>query len=159
MSADANKIDSTTLDGQKATFARVDPTTKLPTFELAAGHFDEALALYRALLQSDPKNHDADASTLTALGLESWQNGDGTGALEAYRMIAALYPDSMDAHDTLAWTYASTNDSANAAREYEECIATFARDTKAPASDKEWMRKHALWELRRLRREPSSSNH
>lgn len=94
--------------------------TRLPAKCARSGRTAYSGALYRALQQSDPKSHDVEEGTLTGLGITSWRDGRLPDAITAFRMSVVLYPDSMNAHDTLGSLYAAANEKAKAVAEYEE---------------------------------------
>ncbi len=119
-------VDGKTIDGD----ARVAEHAA-PLIELEAGHADAALAAYRAL-PADALPED------NLIGEAYWlmANGNAPGAVAVFQLTVAVFPDSMNAHESLAEGYEAIHDTTRAIASYRDALAAEPRDTKRPAKSK-----------------------
>ena len=80
---------------------RMAPGERTPLETLLDGDTAEATGLYRALLDSDPSAPAVAENRLNGLGYQYLAQDRPDDAVAVFRLYAALYPDSANAHDSL----------------------------------------------------------
>lgn len=136
--------------GPPRTLVPLPATTSHPLLELDAGRFDAAVALWRKQARRDPKAARDD---------ERFANGYGYFLLgerpergrELMRLISTVFPDSANAHDSLADAHLANNDTALAIGEYQRALATLAADPRISAADRPRQRARISAQLARVR--------
>jgi tetratricopeptide (TPR) repeat protein len=116
-----------------------------PLVELEAGHPDAALAAYRAL--------PADAlpePQLNGFAYELLGENRARDAVAVFELVVAAFPDSMNAHESLAEGYEANHESDKAIAAYKEALATEAVDAQAPADFKQRLHAACVAALKRL---------
>lgn len=121
-----------------------------PLLELEAGRFDEAVKLWRERARSDPKAAGEEEGFANALGYRLMER-DLPRAIEVLRLIATVFPDSSNAHDSLGEAYMKAGDTARAIAEYEQALRLFDADPRVPPPLRVEWRKHAEEQLAKLR--------
>ncbi|MDH3965955.1 MAG: tetratricopeptide repeat protein [Rhodospirillales bacterium] len=91
------------------------------------GHFDEAEALYREVLEAEPEQPDA----LHYLGVLSHQTGDGEAAVTLIERAIARLPDHADMHNNLGNVLSELGRLDEAAAAYRKVIALRPDDPDA----------------------------
>ena len=132
------------------TVARMAEAERHPLFELEAGRFEDAATAWRARIQAAPDAAADEASEANRLGYRLLAR-DPVKAVEVMRLIAAVFPESANAHDSLGEAYLRLGDTANAIASYERALALFDTDTQIPEAEKSPWRDHAEEQLARLR--------
>jgi tetratricopeptide (TPR) repeat protein len=97
---------------------------------IAQGHRDQAVALLRNLVQSDPRN--ADAHLL--LGSVLMEAGDREASLAQLGEAVRLLPKSAEAHNALGEAYNTFSDPASARPEFERAVELDPRHAQAQAN-------------------------
>ncbi len=102
---------------------RKDPGDPLATYnlasaELAEGHSDKAIALYRELVTHSP----GDARARTALGSALVNAGEYAGAAQEFRTVLAKNPDYADAEYDLASLLLRTGDLTQAEKRFAHLV-------------------------------------
>jgi predicted TPR repeat methyltransferase len=91
------------------------------------GHFDEAEALYRKVLEAEPEQPDA----LHYLGVLSHQTGDGEAAVALIERAIARLPEHADMHNNLGNVLSELGRLDEAATAYRKVIALRPKDPDA----------------------------
>lgn len=131
--------------------ARVPAGARLPLLELEAGRFDGAVAAWKALARTQPKDPAADEAAINGYGYELLQRRRTAAAIEIFRLVVAVHPGSANAHDSLGEAYAAAGDKPRAIAAYEAALAKLAADPRIPAANKPRYRKRAEAQLAKLR--------
>ena len=136
---------------RKAT--RLARGARLPLLELAAGRFDDAVALWKQqLLQADPRSAFASEVMHNLTGYELLVEGHGAEAIVIFRAVVAVFPDSSNAYDSLGEAYLAAGKKPEAIAAYEAAIAKLEADPRIPKPEKLPRRQHAEKQLAKLRR-------
>jgi CubicO group peptidase (beta-lactamase class C family) len=125
------------------------PVRRHHLFEIEAGNFEAAVAALRENLKSSPHEE----SILNNLGYRLMQS-NLPKAIEVLRLVAAVMPDSSNAHDSLGEAYLLAKDTAHAIAAYEQALATLEADARIAADAKRARRAHAEAQLAKLRAAP-----
>jgi CubicO group peptidase (beta-lactamase class C family) len=133
-----------------STVTRAPEAERHPLFELEAGHFDEAAVAWRTRIQAAPDAAADEASEANRLGYRLLAR-DPAKAVEVMRLIATVFPESANAHDSLGEAYLRLGDTANAIASYERALALFDTDTQIPEAEKSQWRDHVAAQLAKLR--------
>jgi CubicO group peptidase (beta-lactamase class C family) len=133
------------------TAKRLDPATTLPLFALAAGRFDDAVAMWKAAVAADPKAPGFSEDGHNLFGYTLLQEGKVAEALLVFRAIALVFPDSSNAHDSLADGYKAAGDTAHAIEGYEAALRLLDADPRIPAEAKAARRTYEEAQLKALR--------
>ncbi|HEY1547805.1 MAG TPA: serine hydrolase [Kofleriaceae bacterium] len=99
-----------------------------PLVELETTGVDAAVAAAHALPPDALSVDELNGLAYATLGESS------KGAVAIFELVAAIAPDSMNAHESLAEGYEAVGDKAKALAQYKEALATEPVDAKAPAS-------------------------
>jgi tetratricopeptide (TPR) repeat protein len=97
------------------------PSLEAYSVELHAKGFAQAIPLYQARKQA------GDPVPVTEQELNRWgyrllQGGQAQDGLEIFKLMAYLFPDSWNAHDSLGEAYAVNKDTANAIAHYQRSL-------------------------------------
>ena len=96
--------------------------------DLAAGHVDHAITSYRDAIAREPHNLAFSEKHFSDLGMAAlFGRSDTATAITLYKLIVALYPDSMGAHFNLANAYDRAGDTHGT---IEACYATLAAEAR-----------------------------
>ena len=76
---------------------------------------------------------------------------DPAKAVELMRLIAAVFPESSNAHDSLGEAYAKIGERALAIAEYEQSLKLIDADPQIPAAEKMARRSSAQAQIAMLR--------
>ena len=112
-------------------------------FELAAGHFDEAVALLKQHKDDEPLVNDVGYF----LAMRDLEHG-----IAMLKMAIAAFPDSSNLYDTLGAIYTDAGDKPHAIAAYEQAIATCDSDPRYTPQLKAERRKQAEVQLAKLRK-------
>ncbi len=107
--------------GGTHTAARLAGGVRLPLLELEAGRFDGAVAAWKERERADPKEPAIDEDNVNVLGYELIGRGKLDDAIAVLRLVAAVHPDSANAHDSLGEAYATAGDKARASPSTRRC--------------------------------------
>lgn len=129
---------------------RRDASARHPLLELEAGRFDAAVAAWRDRLAADPKSAGEDEARANGLAFQVMPR-DPAQAIQILRLVATVFPDSSNAHDSLGEAYARAGDKPRAIAAYERALATLDADPRIPADGKRTQRSHAEADLGKLR--------
>jgi CubicO group peptidase (beta-lactamase class C family) len=116
-----------------------------PLFLLEASKPDEAVAALKAM--KDGKTEEARINQLGYALL----GRDATKAIEVFKLNASAFPDSANAHDSLAEAYAKTGNKGAAITSFQRALATLPGDPRIPAADKAAFKTRIDAELAKLR--------
>lgn len=116
-------------EGPARSLARLPDGARHPLLALAAGDVAGAEALWREQLRVDPTRARADESPILEYGFRLLDR-EPKGALAVMRLVAAVFPDSSEAHFALAEGYMRTGDDAAALAGYERALATLDADPR-----------------------------
>ncbi len=83
-----------------------------------AGRLAEAEAAYRAILQEDPRNVDAQH----LLGVTLYQSGRPAEAIDVVRRVLAMKPKAAPIHNTMGLAYQATGDVATAEWSFRQAL-------------------------------------
>ncbi len=126
-------------DGKTQTHRRLAADEVLPREHLAAGHYEAALAAYRAVVEQDGGGPIIAPGTAMATGLhsedrvasESYLNNQGLAlinngrfdhGIDVLRIATDLYPESANTWDSLGYAYRKKGDRDNAIRYYRMAL-------------------------------------
>ncbi|MFN0252561.1 MAG: serine hydrolase [Kofleriaceae bacterium] len=130
--------------------ARIGSAEIHPLIELAAGRFDGAVAVWKMSAAKDTARARDEEAQANQYGYHLLGESPADAVL-VLRLIAAVFPESSNAHDSLGEAYMRTGDTANAIAEYEKAIATLDADPRIPAPAKATARANAEKHLASLR--------
>ena len=130
---------------------RLQAGERLPMLELEAGRFDAAVAAWKAIAKKQPKDPAVDEDRMNIRGYELLARGRKAQAIEVFRLVVAVHPESANAHDSLGEAYAAAGDKKRAIAAYEQALARIAADPKVPAANKPRLKQHAQEALAKLR--------
>lgn len=139
--------------GTTRTATRLPAGARLPILDLAAGRFDDAVAVWKQLAKSDPKNPAVDEAAFNGLGYSKMAEDIATAIL-ILRMVEAANPDSSNASDSLGEAYMVAGDKARAIAAYEAALAKLDADPRIPADRKPAIRTYQRGQLAKLRGAP-----
>jgi len=122
-----------------------------PLFELEAGRFDDAVAVWRERARADAPRAHEDEEQAAGLGYRL-RDRDLAKAIDVFRLVAAVFPDSSSAHDSLAEAYARRGDTARAIAEYELALGAVDGDPRIAADSRPGERARLAAALAKLRR-------
>jgi tol-pal system protein YbgF len=100
---------------------------------LGAGHYDDAVARFRAFLREHPK-HDYADNALYWLGECFYAQRDWKNALEQFRVVVERYPDGNKVPDAVlkaGYAYLALGDQSSARRAFEEVTRSYPRSEAA----------------------------
>jgi CubicO group peptidase (beta-lactamase class C family) len=129
---------------------RLAEPTRHHLFELEAGRFDAAVAAWRDRVKADPKAAEDDERFANSLGHRVMERDTGS-ALEVLRLVATVFPDSSNAHDSLGEAYMVAGDKPHAIAEYEQMVRTLDADHRVPVTARAARRTYAEQQLAKLR--------
>lgn len=129
---------------------RAAASTPLPLFELAAGHFDSAVEMWRAVLREDPASPVGSEDTHDQYAFELMLGGDLAAALVVFRAIAAVFPDSTRAFDHLGGAHAAAGEAGAAISAYQAALTRLEADPQLPPEQRADVRAHIEGELAKL---------
>jgi dienelactone hydrolase len=92
--------------------------------------FDQAIALYQAGKRAGEPLAVSEQE-LNRWGYRLLQSGRSRDGLEVIKLMADIYPDSANAHDSLGEAYAINKESANALRHYQRSLLLDPKNTNA----------------------------
>ena len=138
--------DGTVLAGDGKTFG---PAPRIgdhasPLAELEHGGLEAALAAFHALPGDAISPDDLNFFAYGAL------RTNPRGAVAMFELEAAAFPDSMNAHESLAEGYEAVGETAKAIAAYKAALATEPADAKAPAKFKQQLHATCVAALQRL---------
>jgi CubicO group peptidase (beta-lactamase class C family) len=113
-----------TVSGKNGTETapRVASATRVPSEDLVDGKYDEALAGYRKLVASNPKDPAVAENRFNQLGYEAMQKKDYAKSIAIFRINTELYPDSANTYDSLGEVLEASGDKAGAIAMYKKCV-------------------------------------
>jgi CubicO group peptidase (beta-lactamase class C family) len=129
---------------------RLAEPARHPLFELEAGRFDNAALAWRDRNRIDPKTAGDAENFANNLGYQLAQRDPAKG-IEVLRLVAAVFPDSSNAHDSLGEVYLKAGDKPHATAEYELVLRTLDADPRVPEAARASRRSHAEAQLAKLR--------
>jgi tetratricopeptide (TPR) repeat protein len=123
----------------------------MPLFELAAGRFDGAVDAWRQLLREAPASPLASEDMHTRYGHELLWDGKVAPALELFRAIVLVFPDSPRAHESLGGAYEAAHETAAAVAAYETALLALKAAPHVPPQIKPVVRARLEEKLIKLR--------
>ncbi len=136
----------------KRAVARIPNTEHHPLFELEAGRFENAAAAWSKRIQAQPESASSEEERANDLGYRV-MGRDPAKAVELMRLIATVFPDSSNAHDSLGEVYAKIGERALAIAEYEQSLKLLDANPQVPAAEKAVRRSNAEAQIAKLRAE------
>lgn len=133
-----------------STVSRASEADRHPLFALEAGHFDEAAAAWCRRIEATPDAGAEEEREANRLGYRLIAS-DPTKAVEVMRLIATVFPQSTNAHDSLADAYIRLGNTDGAIASYERALSVLDSDTQLSESEKAQWRGHASAQLAKLR--------
>ncbi len=130
---------------------RIAASVRLPLLELDAGRYDDAVTAWKELLRADPNSQLASEAVHNLYGYELLKEGKVAPAIEIFRAIVAVFPESSNAYDSLGEACVAAGDQSAAIAAYEAAIAKLDLDPRIPAEEKPSRRSHAEEVLVKLR--------
>ena len=152
----AGSLDVRRPRGPQRTLTRMPTVTRIPEkerhplFELEAGNFEAAAAVWRERLKASPNAANQEEDQANLLGYQVMER-DPAKAVELLRLVATVFPQSSNAHDSLGEAYLKVGDKARAIAEYEQSLKLIDADSRVPAAEKATRRSHAQEQLAKLR--------
>jgi CubicO group peptidase (beta-lactamase class C family) len=119
-------------DGGLQSHPRLTENEKLPRELLAEGHYDDALAAYRAVLKENAEESAVSEGYLNGRGL-SYLDDNIEHGIAILRIATDLYPDSANTWDSLGYAYRRAGDSQKAIEFYRMALD---RDPEFPSAKK-----------------------
>jgi CubicO group peptidase (beta-lactamase class C family) len=89
------------LGSEPRSLPRMEAGDQTPLEQLLGGETEMATSLYRELFASDPNASEISENRLNGLGYQYLWQDRPEEAVAVFRLYAALYPDSANAHDSL----------------------------------------------------------
>ena len=89
---------------------------------LAKSGMQAAIDQCRTLRKTKPEQYNFGESGLNRYGYQLLGRGDKASAVELFRFIAELYPDSANAYDSLGESYMESGDKERAIANYEKSL-------------------------------------
>ena len=132
------------------TITRVPAAEHHPLFALESGDFDGAVAAWRERVKARPGSAEGEERDANELGYRLMVR-DPAQAVEVLRLVATVFPQSSNAHDSLGEVYALVGDKAHAITAYEQSLKLLDSDLKVPEGEKSTRRSLAEKQLARLR--------
>lgn len=123
----------------------VRSTSGHPLFLLEDGKPTEAVAALRAT-----KNPKADEERINGLGYALLAR-DTKQAIAVFKLNVDAFPDSANAHDSLAEAYAKSGDKKSAIAEYERAALAVEKDPRIPVDAKATFKKRVEIEIAKLK--------
>jgi putative intracellular protease/amidase len=105
---------------------------------------DGAIAEYRKLAEAPSE------AKITSWGYTLLRSGNVDAAIDVFRLLAALFPDSANAMDSLSESLEARSDAAGAKKAAEECLARLEKDPSTPEERRQLIRNAAASRLARL---------
>jgi tetratricopeptide (TPR) repeat protein len=142
------EVDAPQRPTRKAT--RLADSARHHLFEIEAGRLDDAVAAWRDRSRTDPKaafEEEVDANALAYVLMAE----QPARAVDLLRLVAIVFPESSNAHDSLGEAYMNVGDKPRAIAEYEHAIRTLDTDPRVPADGRPARRAHAEAQLAKLR--------
>ncbi len=140
-----------TSGGQPArTFPRLADTVRHPLLELEADRLADAVAVWREQVRLDPQGAAEDERIANLLAYRML-GSDPARAIALLQLIAIVFPESSNAHDSLGEAYMITGDTQRAIEAYEQALATLDADPRIDADGKAASRARAEAALKQLR--------
>lgn len=128
---------------------RKEPMTLAQLQKLFAENREAGLARLKELRQTHPNAYVLQERTLNSLGYALLSDNRAAEAIAILELVAATYPDSANAHDSLGDAYEAAGRSADAIRESERTLALV---DKVTGPQREAIRRSAEEKLARLRK-------
>lgn len=100
---------------------------------LMKGDLQGALDLHERLRREQPDAYDFGEQALNGLGYRMMQHGQAKGAVALFQRNAELFPDSPNAHDSLADGCLAAGDTARAVAAYERVVEQVVRIPGIPS--------------------------
>jgi hypothetical protein len=119
-------------------------------FLLEAGRFDDAVAAWRDRIKTAPSAVPDDERHANNLGYRVLERDVAKGT-EVLRLIAIVFPDSSNAHDSLGEAYMKAGDKPRAIAEYEQALRLLDADPRLSPSVRAVGRQNAEAQLAKLR--------
>jgi CubicO group peptidase (beta-lactamase class C family) len=143
-------LGATSPHREARTLTRIADPARHPLFELEAGRFDGAVTAWRERTRLDPKSAGDDENFANNLGYQLLER-EPAKAIDVLRLVAAVFPESSNAHDSLGEAYMKAGDKPHAIAEYEQALRTLDADPRVPEAIKKTRRTHAEEQLAKLR--------
>ncbi len=137
-------------ESKTRTAPRVNPDTRVPAEDLAAGRVDEAVAAYKKLQAADPSNPAIAEARLNERGYALLRKKDTATAIAVLRLNTELYPTSANAYDSLGEALEASGDTAGAVGMYRKCVEVASRPGAEAARQNAEARAHAEARLKAL---------
>ncbi len=134
----------------KRTITRVPAAEQHPLFALESGDFDGAVATWRERVKARPAAAEREEREANALGNRLMERAPAQ-ALEVLRLVATVFPESSNAHDSLGEVYALMGDKARAISAYEQSLKLLDGDQSVREEEKGARRSNAEEQLAKLR--------
>lgn len=147
----AREITLTFPHGETRKANRLADDVRIPILELEDGRYDDALVDYQQLQRTTPDSPALEEDFLNWLGLEQMWRQRYEKAIALLRVNVALYPDSMNAYDSLGEAYLHAGDRVKAIATFDAGLAAMPRDKKAPIRFKQQLQQNAKKRLAELR--------
>ena len=132
------------------TAPRVNPNTRVPAEDLAAGRVDEAVAAYKKLQAANPADPAIAEQRLNQRGYGFLQKKDYPTAIALFRLNTELYPASANTYDSLGEALEASGDKAGAIAMYRKCVEVAGLPASATAPQNQAARAHAEAKLKEL---------
>jgi CubicO group peptidase (beta-lactamase class C family) len=130
--------------------ARLAEPLRHHLFVLEAGQFDDAVTAWRDRSKADPSTAIDEENYANNLGYRVVERDMAKGT-EVLRLIATVFPDSSNAHDSLGEAYLKAGDKPRAIAEYEQALRLLDADPRVPSGLRAVRRQHAQAQLAKLR--------
>jgi dienelactone hydrolase len=127
---------------------RKEPMTLAQLQRLFAENREAALSRLKEIRRTHPNAYVLQERTLNSLGYALMSDQKFAEAVAILELVAATYPDSANAHDSLGDAYEAAGRSADAIRESERALALLE---KVPGPQSEAIRRSAEEKLARLK--------
>jgi hypothetical protein len=127
---------------------RKEPMTLAQLQRLFAENREAALARLKEIRRTHPNAYVLQERTLNSLGYALMSDQKFAEAVAILELVAATYPDSANAHDSLGDAYEAAGRPADAIRESERALALVE---KVPGPQSEAIRRSAEEKLARLK--------
>ncbi len=122
--AASGKVDSLKIrfTGGALTAPRISPDVLVPSEQLRAGKYAEAIEGYKKIKRENPNNDTVAEERLNNLGYSLLQEQQVAAAIAVFKANVEMYPQSANAYDSLGEAYLANGEKALAIANYKKSL-------------------------------------
>lgn len=133
------------------------PITEVLAAAIEQKGIEFAVAQFRQLKQTRKGSYDFSESLLNALGYDLLRANKVKEAIEIFKLNVEGFPQSANAHDSLAEAYETSGNKEMAIKHYEKVLEVLPGDKKSNEQVKNTLKENALRKLEELKTSKGSS--